>query len=140
MENKEMNVECGCGKFICDSLPHRVNKTQCDFHPELEARIKHHTEGGYGCEANFRTPDQEREWQAERARWQVAKKQLPDLKAVMAELENHDSLLDSHSMFEFVVGNPEAATICLSRMYETLSGIAVGKAAMAEIPTDRGVR
>ena len=126
-------LKCGCGKFICLGQADQVNKTQCAFHPELEVGVKHHTDGRFGCESDFRTPDQEREWQAERTRWQAAKQQLPDLKAVMVELENHDSLFDDYSMFEFVVSNPEAATICLSRMYETLIDIAIGKAAMAEI-------
>ena len=153
-QERRKSVKCACGKWQCGRPGHQSpgSRWTCFLHPQYgfgtsdaylpgdknygaDLQIpKHHTDGTVACGTNHRTPEQQQVWEEERTKWRTAQAKMPDLAAVMTELDRHDSLMDGHDMFKFVVDNPELATICLTHLYNVICGIEVGKRAMAAIP------
>lgn len=139
--DRRKSVKCACGKWNCSIIypPSSAghNRPSCEQHPTING--VHHTDSTVACTTNHRTPEQEVEWIEDHSKWKTAQERLPDLAAVMAELDSKANPLsfDGHDIFKFVEADPEAAAICLSKMYKTLRRIAIGKAAMAEIPVPK---
>lgn len=143
-EDRRKSIKCGCGKWRCPGpgdpktqLPNGI--WACVTHPDLASpeNNPHHTDGTQACETNYRTPEQQADWEVGHAKWKDARKRLPDLAAVLSRLDAEANPLsfDGHDVFHFVSKNPEEAAICIHKMYKTIRGIAVGATAMRDIPT-----
>ncbi len=141
--------ECGCGKHQCPNNGHQSPGARwtCFDHPQFGFDVtpdtpdekahdlipRHHTDGTQECETHFRTPEQQEKYTKDREAWEAEHVKLPDLEAVLHRVEEHHSFMDGHALYEFVIKEPNAAVICLTKMHETLMRIAVGEAARSEI-------
>ena len=86
-----------------------------------------------GTEGMDRTPEQQAKYDKEKELWRIARERLPNLKAVIDEIEQCHSPIDGHDMFMLVKHDPEMAAIALTQMFEALQAIQIGQAQLAEL-------